>query len=101
MDRIERVELPNQIISALEDPLLQKYIAVKDDATHRRRIDGWLSLVLDAQLSEAIEDGQSSQFPADFLQGVLNYTKYAKVLDTLYPQMESILIKNRLSQLLS
>ena len=79
MKSIERIELPNQIISALDDPLLQKYIVLRDDAVCQRRIDSWLSVFLDTQLLEELDSGQPSQASADVLEKVLAYTKYVKV----------------------
>ena len=67
------------MVSALDDPLLQKYIFLRNDTTCRRRIDSWLSLFLDAQLAGEADGEQSSQADSDVLEKILNYTKYMKV----------------------
>ena len=78
-DKFEKIELPSQMISALDDPLLQKYVYLRNDASHASRIDDWLALFFDAQL-EAMKNGEHSvKDLGDVLSSLLGYVQYTKV----------------------
>ncbi|MCJ1446777.1 MAG: hypothetical protein MMC23_007284 [Stictis urceolatum] len=79
-DKFEKIELPSQMISALDDPLLQKYVYLRNDASHASRIDDWLALFFDAQL-EAMKNGEHSvKDLGDVLSSLLGYVQYTKEL---------------------
>lgn len=79
VEKFERIELPSQMVAALNDPLLQKYTVLRDQKGHQRRIDDWLSLFFDAQL-QAMADGEHHlKDLQEVLSGVLSYTRYTKV----------------------
>jgi centromere protein I len=39
---LETIEMPNQLISVLSDPLLQKLMLLKPDAESSQRVSNWL-----------------------------------------------------------
>ncbi|KAH0566401.1 hypothetical protein GP486_000184 [Trichoglossum hirsutum] len=55
IEKLDRLELPNQFVSALGDPLLQKFLALKSLDT--KRIENWLSAFFDDEFQLA-ERGQ-------------------------------------------
>jgi centromere protein I len=77
IEKLDRLELPNQLVSALGDPLLQKLLALRSSDT--KRIESWLS----AFFNDELQLGEYGQPPSSrlssMLQSVLNYTQYTKV----------------------
>lgn len=80
VERIEKIELPNQIISTLGDNLAQKYIYLVHHETANRRLDDWLSGFLDDKL-EHIEEGEEgdSEELTYLLSLAVDYVRYSKV----------------------
>ena len=77
---IDRIDPPNQIISALNDSLLQKYIVLTDNQACTERLNDWLALFLDAHLQGVISgQARDSEF-REVLQKVLSFTRSTKVL---------------------
>lgn len=75
--RLEKIELPNQLVAVLEDPLLQKLLQLKSTDATRRRIDYWLMAFFEDQLEA---DEQSEETVLQMLASVREYAKFAKVL---------------------
>ncbi|KAK1599418.1 Mis6-domain-containing protein [Colletotrichum navitas] len=48
---IEKIELPNQLAAVLADPLLQKFIALKNDHAASKRVVHWIDAVLEDVLN--------------------------------------------------
>jgi centromere protein I len=79
IENLDRIELPNQMVSALDDALLQNYVVLRNSPQDRRRIDLWLSLFFDAQLSAKEDSHVASTVLVDLLEKVLAYSRYTKV----------------------
>ncbi len=77
--RLERIELPNQLISALGDPLLQKYLMLNPSETAAKRLNQWLSTFFDEELQSVLEGQKESRRLSDMLEKLLSYTRYTKV----------------------
>ncbi|PQE30791.1 Mis6 domain-containing protein [Rutstroemia sp. NJR-2017a WRK4] len=77
VSKLEKIELPNQLVAAIDDPLLQKFLQLKPFQDTQRRIDHWLLAFFEDQL----EDGRSSEIEIpEMLQAVLGYTRFTKQL---------------------
>ncbi|KAM3071936.1 hypothetical protein ACMFMG_008402 [Clarireedia jacksonii] len=86
VSKLEKIELPNQLVAAIGDPLLQKFLQLKSSHNTQRRIDHWLLAFFEDQL----EDGRSSETEiADMLQAILEYTNFTK--NTFMPLEDAIL----------
>jgi centromere protein I len=73
---LERIELPNQLVAVIGDPLLQKFLQLKYSEATSRRIDNWLLAFFEDQL----EASQSSVgIILNMLQAIQDYTRYTKV----------------------
>ncbi|KDN65820.1 hypothetical protein CSUB01_05003 [Colletotrichum sublineola] len=48
---IEKIELPNQLAAVLADPLLQKFIALKNDRAASKRVIHWIDAILEDVLN--------------------------------------------------
>ena len=79
VQRLNKLETPNQMISVLDDSLLQKYLALTDDEKSQRRIDNWLSLFLDSQLQAEDDWEESNRAFREVLEKILSFARYTKV----------------------
>jgi len=78
--RLERIELPNQVISALSDSLFQKYLFLKPSETASKRLNQWLSTFFDEELHLLSHGQYPNKRLSEMLEKLLNYTRYTKVL---------------------
>jgi len=89
IEKIDRVESPVQLISALNDPLLRKYLllASRGDASSEiRRIELWLSRFFEDELEHVREGSIASAELTEILQGV-------KALTELRPTIRDIVLQ--------
>jgi len=89
--RLEKIELPNQVISALGDSLFQKYLVLKPSETASKRLNQWLSTFFDEELHLLSHGPHESKRLSGMLERLLHYTRYTKVLS------QSILLLNLIS----
>jgi centromere protein I len=76
VQKLERVEPPNQLIAAIKDPLLQKYLQLRSSEEHVKRIDMWLLAFFEDRLSESNDDSSQT---LSMLDAMLQYTRFTKV----------------------
>lgn len=74
IDNLERTYISPHIVSAIDDPLLQRYVGLDLNDEIKIQIDEWLSSFFDKQLQKINEKKL-----ADVLLKVLSYTQYTKV----------------------
>lgn len=77
--KLERIEPPGQMISFLNDPLLQKYVDLKPTPLVSARIDLWLSTCLEEVESEARSGTGASAYSSGVLDALHHHTQYTKV----------------------
>ncbi|KAF7717672.1 Uncharacterized protein PECH_002948 [Penicillium ucsense] len=89
VEKLDKIDLPNQIVSTLGDAMAQKYIHLVQSEAANARLDDWLTGFLADKLAQ-IKDDQDDD--AEALAFVLSYleahTSFAKVL---LPSIESFL----------
>jgi centromere protein I len=73
------IEPPSQIIAALDDPLLQKYLVLVERPDLQRRFDGWLSLYLDGQTAAAAGHHAADKALGEVLEKALSFHHHTKV----------------------
>lgn len=73
---LEKIELPNQLVAAIGDPLLQKFLQLKYSEVTSRRIDNWLLAFFEDQLETS---NSAAGNILSMLQAILEYTRYTKV----------------------
>ncbi|RAL08318.1 Mis6 domain protein [Aspergillus homomorphus CBS 101889] len=79
VDRIDRIELPNQIISMMGDALAQKYLFLTQSDVAHRRLNDWLKGFLDDQLGRVQEDDPNGLESLGYILDLaLNYAQYTK-----------------------
>ncbi|MCJ1237492.1 hypothetical protein MMC14_005478 [Varicellaria rhodocarpa] len=89
VENLENIELPNQLVSILDDPLLQDYLLLMANKFPQSRVDHWLGLFFDAQLESIIENGKQSKALIEMLQKAQRYARRTKALPT---SIESFII---------
>lgn len=73
---LERIELPNQLVAAIGDPLLQKLLQLKQSENTAQRIDNWLLAFFEDQLeSPNLAEGNI----IDMLRAIREYSRHTKV----------------------
>ncbi|KAI9891437.1 MAG: hypothetical protein M1814_002756 [Vezdaea aestivalis] len=82
IDKLDRIELPNQIVSILGDPLLQKYLDLKPSNVALKRLDNWLSTFMAEELNSLVDN----EVPNGRMSEVLScLAKYAQVTRSPLP----------------
>ncbi|EMR83782.1 putative mis6 domain-containing protein [Botrytis cinerea BcDW1] len=89
IQKLEKIELPNQLVASIHDRLLQKLLHLRSSETTLQRIDYWLLAFFEDQL----ENGRSSETQiADMLELILQYTRFTKKLPSAcFSYLESLL----------
>lgn len=77
VDNLEKLELPNQLVAVLADPLLQKLLLLRPDATADARISNWL----ESSIADAADDAQADDGSAllDLLELVHDHAEQTQV----------------------
>jgi centromere protein I len=83
VEKLDRIELPGQMISFLTDPLLQKYVELTSSPITSQRIQLWLQSCLKDQYNATVEGVVETHFLSDILDGLLKHAQYTKVCPTL------------------
>lgn len=79
VEKIEKIKLPNQIISTLGDAMAQKYLHLTQSEAASHRLDEWLRSFLEDKL-EQIREGDEDEpetlsYVLNFVEGYAAYTK--------------------------
>ncbi|KAK3216910.1 hypothetical protein GRF29_1g1314434 [Pseudopithomyces chartarum] len=80
IEKLDRIELPGQMISFLTDPLLQKYVELTSSPIISQRIQLWLQSCLKDQYNATVEGVVETHFLSDILDGLLKHAQYTKTL---------------------
>lgn len=56
VEKMDQLELPNQLIAVLADPLLQKLLILRPDTESHQRVANWLNSVL-----QEVVDGETDE----------------------------------------
>lgn len=83
VDNLEKLELPNQLVAVLADPLLQKLLILRPDTTADARISNWLESSIADAADNAQADGGSALL--DLLELVHDHAEQTQVCDSLGP----------------
>ncbi|KKK25738.1 hypothetical protein ARAM_002213 [Aspergillus rambellii] len=79
IERLEKIELPNQIISTIGDRLAQKYLFLAQPEVANRRLDDWLRSFLSDQLEYARDfDDEGVETLGYVLTLAVSYVRYIK-----------------------
>lgn len=76
VDHMERIELPNQLISTFTDPLLRQYMKLNPSEIAWTRFEMWLSTLFDDEIETAKRQGPPSEDLLEVLRRALNYARH-------------------------
>ncbi|KAI0167022.1 Mis6-domain-containing protein [Hypoxylon sp. FL1284] len=76
---LERIELPNQLVAVLGDPLLQKLLALKPQAEAHQRASNWI-----ASYGQDIMSGESGIEPSEGLETLRDYVSSTKTFPPIF-----------------
>lgn len=80
VEKFEKLEMPNQAVSLLSDPLAQKYLMLHPSDTNRKRMQHWLEAFLADASEKAVKgDAEAEESLELVLESVLDFTKLTKV----------------------
>lgn len=75
MANLEKIELPNQLVAVLADPLLQKLMLLRPSNESQSRVDNWLQ----ACISETASEDSDPDALMDLLEVVQDYIRLTHV----------------------
>jgi centromere protein I len=76
IQKLEKIELPNQLVAVIGDPLLQHLLQLKSNDVILRRIDNWLTAFFEDQLEGGAHSGRTL---LDMLAAIEEYASFTKV----------------------
>jgi centromere protein I len=79
VQKLDQLELPSQLAAVLEDPLLQKYLALRPSATSDDRINNWLAAYLDDLLKTPKSSPGAGARLSGLLSQLAKYTRSTRV----------------------
>ncbi|KAI1096815.1 Mis6-domain-containing protein [Rostrohypoxylon terebratum] len=79
VNNLERIELPNQLIAVLGDPLLQKLLMLKPQNEAHQRASSWL-----ASYGQDIMSGEGGVDPTDCLEMLKTYASSTKTFPPIF-----------------
>ena len=75
---LDKIELPNQLVAVLADPLLQKLLILRPSAESDQRIANWLNAVLE-DVIQGDADQDSLWEVLDILKQYVSHTKVSTI----------------------
>lgn len=79
VERLDKIELPNQIISTLGDAMAQKYLHLIQSESANHRLDEWMRSFLEDKLEhirdEDDEEPETLSYVLSFVEGYASFTK--------------------------
>ncbi|KAI0129232.1 Mis6-domain-containing protein [Hypoxylon sp. NC0597] len=79
VNNLEKIELPNQLIAVLGDPLLQKLLILKPDIEAHQRVGSWL-----ASYGQDLMSGEPGVDPEDCLEMLKTYVSNTKTFPPIF-----------------
>jgi centromere protein I len=76
VEKLEKIELPNQLVAVMGDPLLQRLLQLRSDDTTLRRVDNWLMAFFEDQVADGV---RSEATLLDMLASIRDYARFTKV----------------------
>ncbi|PGH17258.1 hypothetical protein AJ80_04900 [Polytolypa hystricis UAMH7299] len=83
VQKLDKIELPNQIVSSLSDPLAQKYLLLVQNEGATKRLESWLDSFLEDELDRIREGGdedEGGEHLGYVLQTAAGFVRYTKEL---------------------
>ena len=82
VDKLDKIDLPNQIISTLGDAIAQKYLHLVQSEVANHRLDEWLRSFLEDKVGRIRDDyddePETLTYVLNFIMGYVSYTKVSR-----------------------
>ncbi|KAM5486895.1 hypothetical protein McanCB56680_001303 [Microsporum canis] len=78
VNKLDKIELPNQIASALTEPLAQKFLLLVQNNEALQRMESWLTNFFEDELDHLDEEKRSSEELGFALDSLVRYVRYTK-----------------------
>ncbi|KAF3490643.1 Mis6 domain-containing protein [Arthroderma uncinatum] len=78
VNKLDKIELPNQIASALTEPLTQKFLLLVQNKEALERMESWLTSFFEDELDQLHEEGQN---PSEELGLALDMLSFPEAVD--------------------
>ncbi|KAF1967378.1 Mis6-domain-containing protein [Bimuria novae-zelandiae CBS 107.79] len=88
VEKLDLIDPPGQMVSFLTDPLLQKYVELRDTPIISRRIQLWLESCLEDQYNASREGVVDVRYLSQILEGLLRHVQYT---NSLLPTVQAFL----------
>lgn len=80
IERFDKIELPNQIVSSLADRLAQKYLLLTKSEDASRRLEDWLESFLNDELEKILHGDEADPEALNYVLGAtVGYVRTTKV----------------------
>jgi centromere protein I len=81
VQKLDRIELPSQVVAALLDPLAQKYLLLVQNENASKRLESWLDSFFEDELDQlhASDEGEDPGNLAYVLQALVGFIRFTKV----------------------
>ena len=80
VNKLDEIYIPDQMMLAIDDPLLQKYVALGPDGDRERaRLERQMGLFFDEQLAKIDKGQKTSSELSEMLGRLYSYTRNSKV----------------------
>lgn len=80
VERFDKIELPNQIVSSLADPLAQKYLLLVESQDAARRLENWLESFLNDEFEKICDGDEADPDALNYVLGAtVGYVRTTKV----------------------
>jgi len=73
VEKLERIELPSQTLSVLQDPLLQKYLALRPSDDAFERLNFWLAAFFEEEIDNMRKGNDPSTALSEILTGLESF----------------------------
>ncbi|KAJ9267085.1 hypothetical protein DTO212C5_6150 [Paecilomyces variotii] len=81
IERFDKIELPNQIVSSLADPLAQKYLLLTKSEDASRRLEDWLESFLNDELEKILHGDEADPEALNYVLGAtVGYVRTTKTI---------------------
>ncbi|KAH7321554.1 Mis6-domain-containing protein [Rhexocercosporidium sp. MPI-PUGE-AT-0058] len=77
IQKLENIEPPNQLAAVINDPLLQKFLQLRSNESHSKRVESWLLAFFEDQLQSP---NAGERHILEMLESILGYTRHTKAL---------------------
>ncbi|OJD17996.1 hypothetical protein AJ78_01953 [Emergomyces pasteurianus Ep9510] len=102
VQKLDRIELPNQVAAALADPLAQRYFLLVGNEEAMRRLESWLDSFFEDEMDrirageegeDAADDSEPLEYVFNALVGFVRFTKVGIALNQPFVPVLGVILR--------